>query len=54
MFTFFDAAMGPIISAGIIANDHLLKPRLTNLIIGNGIPLSFLPLAHWNWMLRGI
>jgi predicted permease len=52
--TIFEAAMAPMISAGIIANDHQLNPRLTNLMIGLGIPLSFLTLALWHWLLRGI
>jgi len=52
--TIFEAAMAPMISAGIIANDHGLNPRLTNLMIGIGIPLSFLTLALWHWLLRGI
>ena len=52
--TIFEAAMAPMISAGIIANDHELNPRLTNLLIGLGIPLSFLTLALWHWLLRGI
>jgi malate permease and related proteins len=52
--TIFEAAMAPMISAGIIANDHQLNPRLTNLLIGLGIPLSFLTLALWHWLLRGI
>jgi predicted permease len=52
--TIFEAAMAPMISAGIIANDHQLNPRLTNLMIGIGIPLSFLTLALWHWLLRGV
>lgn len=52
--TIFEAAMAPMISAGIIACDHQLNPRLTNLMIGLGIPLSFLTLALWHWLLRGL
>jgi hypothetical protein len=52
--TIFEAAMAPMISAGIIANDHQLNPRLTNLMIGIGIPLSFFTLALWHGLLRGI
>ena len=52
--TIFEAAMAPMISAGIIANDHQLNPRLANLMIGIGIPLSFLTLALWHWLLRGV
>lgn len=52
--TIFEAAMAPMISAGIIANDHQLNPRLTNLMIGIGIPLSFLTLALWHGLLRSV
>lgn len=52
--TIFEAAMAPMISAGIIANDHQLNPRLTNLMIGIGIPLSFLTLALWHRFLLSI
>lgn len=52
--TIFEAAMAPMISAGIIACDHQLNPRLTNLMIGIGIPLSFLTLALWHWLLSGL
>lgn len=52
--TIFEAGMAPMISAGIIACDHQLNPRLTNLMIGIGIPLSFLTLAIWHWLLLGI
>ena len=51
--TIFEAGMAPMISAGIIACDHQLNPRLTNLMIGIGIPLSFLTLALWHWFLQG-
>lgn len=52
--TIFEAAMAPMISAGIIANDHQLNPRLSNLMIGLGIPLSFLTLALWHRFLLGL
>lgn len=52
--TIFEAGMAPMISAGIIANDHGLNPRLTNLMIGLGIPLSFLTLALWYRLLLGV
>lgn len=51
--TIFEAAMAPMISAGIIAVDHRLNPPLVSLMIGIGIPLSFLTLAGWWWLLRG-
>ena len=52
--TLFEAAMAPMISAGIVAVDHRLNPPLVTLMIGLGIPLSFLTLPVWWWLLRGI
>ena len=52
--TLFEAAMAPMITAGIIAIDHELNPALVTLMIGIGIPLSFLTLSGWWWLLQGI
>jgi hypothetical protein len=52
--TLFEAAMAPMISAGIVAVDHRLNPPLVTLMIGLGIPLSFLTLPVWWWVLRGV
>ncbi|MGB8929668.1 MAG: AEC family transporter [Anaeromyxobacteraceae bacterium] len=52
--TIFEAAMAPMITAGIIAVDHDLDPPLVSLLLGIGIPLSFLTLAGWWWLLRGV
>jgi predicted permease len=52
--TIFEAAMAPMITAGIIAIDHDLDPPLVTLLLGVGIPLSFLTLAGWWWLLRGV
>lgn len=46
-----EAAMAPMISAAIIASSHGLKPRLAGMMIGVGIPLSFITLAFWYWLL---
>ena len=45
--TLFEAAMPPMITAGIVAADHDLEPQLVALLLGIGIPLSFLTLAGW-------
>ncbi|GAM09569.1 putative transporter [Geobacter sp. OR-1] len=45
--TLFEAAMPPMITAGIVAVDHGLEPDLVALMLGIGIPLSFLSLAGW-------
>lgn len=50
--TLFEAAMAPMISAGIIAVDHRLNPPLVTLLLGIGIPLSFLTLTGWWWLLQ--
>lgn len=52
--TIFEAAMGPMISAGIVATSYKLNPPLISLMLGIGIPLSFLTLPVWHWLLRGI
>jgi len=51
--TVFEAAMGPMIGAAIVAMDHDLDPSLTTLMVGVGIPLSFLTLPGWWWLLQG-
>ena len=52
--TLFEAAMAPMITAGIIAVEHDLNPPLVTLLLGLGIPLSFLTLPAWGWLLRGV
>jgi predicted permease len=51
--TVFEAAMGPMIGAAIVAMDHDLDPSLVTLMVGIGIPASFLTLAAWWWLLQG-
>lgn len=45
--TVFEAAMAPMIGASIVAMDHDLDPPLLTLMVGVGIPLSFLTLPAW-------
>jgi predicted permease len=52
--TLFEAAMAPMITAGIIAVDHDLNPPLVTLMLGIGIPLSFVTLPGWWWLLRAV
>ena len=52
--TLFEAAMAPMITAGIIAADHDLNPPLVSLMLGIGIPLSFLTLPGWWWLLQRV
>jgi malate permease and related proteins len=49
--TVFEAAMAPMIGASIVAMDHELDPPLLTLMIGVGIPLSFLTLPAWWYVL---
>jgi predicted permease len=43
----FEAAMAPMIGGAIVATQHKLDPELTTLMVGIGIPLSFLTLPAW-------
>jgi malate permease and related proteins len=52
--TVFEAAMGPMIGAAIVAMDHDLDPALVTLMVGIGIPLSFVTLPAWWWVLEGL
>jgi predicted permease len=49
--TVFEAAMGPMIGASIVAMDHDLDPPLVTLLVGIGIPVSFLTLPLWWYLL---
>jgi predicted permease len=46
-----EAAMAPMISAAILASAYRLKPKLAGMMIGVGIPLSFITLAIWYYIL---
>jgi predicted permease len=52
--TIFEAAMAPMIGASIIALEHKLDPPLVTLMVGIGIPLSFLTLPLWWYVLQGV
>jgi predicted permease len=52
--TVFEAAMAPMIGASIVAMDHELDPPLLTLMVGVGIPLSFLTLPVWWWVLGAV
>ena len=45
--TIFEAAMAPQIGAAIVAVEHDLDPPLVTLMVGIGIPLSFVTLPAW-------
>jgi malate permease and related proteins len=50
--TIFEAAMAPQIGAAIVAVDHDLDPPLVTLMVGIGIPISFLTLPLWWQILK--
>jgi malate permease and related proteins len=52
--TIFEAAMAPQIGASIVALEHKLDPPLVTLMVGIGIPLSFLTLPLWWYVLQGV
>jgi malate permease and related proteins len=51
--TTFEAAMAPMIGASIVAMDHDLDPPLVTLMVGVGIPISFITLPAW-WYALGL
>jgi predicted permease len=48
----FEAAMAPMIGGAIVAAQHKLDPELGTLMLGIGIPLSFLTVPLWYYALR--
>ncbi|EOZ92155.1 Malate permease [Indibacter alkaliphilus LW1] len=46
-----ETAMAPMITGSIIAISHDLEPKLASLLVGVGIPLSFLTLSVWYFVL---
>ena len=49
-----ESAMAPMITACILASTHGLKPRLSGMMIGFGIPLSFVTLLFWYFLVQFI
>jgi malate permease and related proteins len=47
-----EGAMAPMITAAIIASQYNLDRKLASTIIGIGIPLSFITLGFWYWLLN--
>lgn len=52
--TVFEAAMGPMITAGIIAMQYDLDRDLATMMMGVGIPVSFITLPIWYYLLSGV
>jgi len=51
--TVFESAMGPMVTGGIIAMTYGLNGRLAASLLGVGIPLSFLTLPAWYYLIIG-
>jgi len=49
-----ESAMAPMITGCILASTNGLKPRLSSMMVGFGIPLSFITLIFWVVLLRYI
>ncbi|WP_272700032.1 AEC family transporter [Desulfovibrio sp. Fe33] len=54
IITVFEAATGPMISGGIVAMTYGVRPRLVAGMLAVGIPLAFLNLSLWQWMLKAV
>ena len=50
--TLIEAAMAPMITAGIIASSYNLKPRFCSLILSVGIFASFITIPFWYWIIQ--
>ncbi|MDQ3392514.1 MAG: AEC family transporter [Bacteroidota bacterium] len=48
------AAMAPMITPSIIAATYNLKPKLANMMVGIGIPISFITLALWYFVINDL
>jgi predicted permease len=49
-----ESAMAPMITASILATSYGLNPKLSSMMIGFGIPISFITLIFWYFVLRYI
>lgn len=49
--TIFEAAMAPMVTGAIIATDYNLNPKLANIILSIGIPVSLVTTFLWSLVL---
>ena len=47
-----ESAMAPMITGVILASNYGLKPKLCSMMVGFGLPLSFLTLFFWHYILN--
>ncbi|MBZ4043090.1 AEC family transporter [Flavobacterium hibisci] len=52
--TIMETAMAPMITGAILASTYGLKPKLSSMMVGFGIPVSFLTLAIWYFIINFI
>ncbi|MGO4770081.1 AEC family transporter [Flavobacterium sp. W22_SRS_FK3] len=52
--TIMETAMAPMITGAILASTYGLKPKLSSMMIGFGIPISFITLSFWYLILNFI
>lgn len=52
--TIAEAAMAPMITGAIIAEEYGLEPELSNLMVGVGIPISLITVPLWAHVLRWV
>lgn len=50
--TLMETAMAPMITGAILASTYGLKPKLSSMMIGFGIPISFFTLAIWYFIIQ--
>ena len=50
--TLIEAAMAPMITAGIVASSYNLKPRFCSFILSVGIFACFITIPFWYWVVR--
>lgn len=49
--TIFEMAMPTLLTAGVVADQYNLNPKVSNLVVGIGILLSFITTAFWWFIL---
>ena len=52
--TIMEVAMAPMITGAILASNYGLKPKLSSMMIGFGIPIYFVTLAIWYFVVSFI
>lgn len=52
--TLLECAMGPMVTAAVLAGEHRNDPELATLMVGVGIPASLLTAPAWVWLVRAV